>query len=341
MSELVYDKKFDTGAKLPAAGESVAYDVPVPERRDGDGDTAGGKDVYVYDETIELMVNVALATGRPLLVRGDPGCGKSALAASVARRLGWRYYEEVITSRTTARDLQWRFDAIRRLADAQGSAAQQRRAARPELYVEPGVLWWTYEPETAPRRGATRKLAEKDQAKNPGLVAGRDAQRSVVLIDEIDKAEPDVPNDLLEALGTRSFTVIETGKTVRATERPPLILITSNGERQLPAAFLRRCVTLEVRMPEDLTAIGARHFPKAGNDLLDDIQKLHRDLVDAAEENDRRPPSIAEYLDAVRACLELRDGDDLSWREVAKATLEKAPALSDEGSDGDDADDGD
>ena len=158
------------------------------------GDEPGGE--YVYDEDeedrpgrIELGVNVALASGRPLLVRGLPGTGKSALAADVAQRLGWRYYEAVVSSRTQARDLQYTFDAIKRLSDAQvagvavqrdGDDAPARGVADDAAYIEPGVLWWAFDRDQARRRGlsaAELARASIEPAADPADVAGTDEAR--------------------------------------------------------------------------------------------------------------------------------------------------------------------
>src|SRR5262249_30183516 len=100
---------------------------------------------YVYDEPIILAVHVALATGRPLLIAGEPGTGKSSLARDVARRLNWRFYSKTISSRTQARDLLWSFDTIRRLSDAQ----VRKGVKHPSAYVEPGVLWWAFDRDSA------------------------------------------------------------------------------------------------------------------------------------------------------------------------------------------------
>ena len=159
------------------AGYTPLFDPAAPGRyeaerilRRGDEAPAGG---YVYDRDgrIALAVNVALATGRPLLVRGKPGSGKSSLAADVASRLGWRYYQETITSRTRARDLLWSFDAIRRLNDANIDELKD-----PLAYVTPGVLWWAFSAGTAATRGmSSRVLGERglqplgDPSPRPGV----------------------------------------------------------------------------------------------------------------------------------------------------------------------------
>lgn len=161
--------------KEPAAddadGEDEGPSVQTGDRRDGL--------VYVYNERIELAVNVALATGRPMLVRGPSGGGKSSLARNVARRLKWRYYERVITSRTQAHDLLWTFDALRRLSDAQAQKLEEEAAH----YVEPGVLWWAFDPASAARRGLPEGQSPKRPAEDPG--AGPKGSGAVVLLDEI------------------------------------------------------------------------------------------------------------------------------------------------------------
>src|SRR5256885_8960733 len=201
----------------------------------GDRSTAASLP-YVYDTDITLAVNVALTAGRPLLVRGQPGTGKSSLARSVAERLGWRFYANTVSSRTTARDLLWSFDTVARLADAQALPRGQALPPR-AAYVVPGLLWWAFDRESAAWRGL-----EDDYP--AGFVAAEDptpvnpmSERSVVLIDEIDKADPDVPNDLLVPLGSYQFRVADGPRVLAAY--PPLVIITTNEERELPRAFLR------------------------------------------------------------------------------------------------------
>lgn len=292
--------------------------VDAPDQRDGL--------VYIMSPDVELAVRVALATGRPLLVRGDPGSGKSSLAAYVARQRCWRYYEHVVTSRTHARDLLWTFDAVRRLADAEG--ARSGAVLDNFAYIEPGILWWAFSRKSARRRGAPdgslaprRSVVEPNQEVNKG----RSPDHAVVLIDEIDKADPDVPNGLLVPLAACEFLVTETNSLVRkeepleeldTKESRHLIVITTNEERELPQAFLRRCVVVKLEYPADpeqckkwLVAVAKEHLMtyEAGYSKDDKVlvEGLANELIRMREEatrQARRPPSTAEYLDAVRAC---------------------------------------
>src|SRR5215467_7977207 len=129
----------------PLSSDDVSA-LDAPDRRDGR--------IYRWDEPLHLALEVALATGRPLLLRGDPGTGKSSFAAYVARNLKYRYYEHTVTSQTTAQDLLWRFDLVRRLADAQARASMKDAPPLNDLdYIEPGVLWWVFDPPSAAERG--------------------------------------------------------------------------------------------------------------------------------------------------------------------------------------------
>lgn len=285
--------------------------------------------VHVYDDEIILAVNVALTVNRPLFVSGEPGSGKSTLASSVAAVLGWRFYPRVITSRTHARDLEWSFDALRRLGDAQTGQAGKNALKSREFYVEPGVLWWAFNPETATRRGMLEKqITNEARVPDPGIGVGGD-EGSVVLLDEIDKAEPDVPNDLLEPLDLRQFTVEETQFKVRQGKRKVLVIITTNGERELPPAFLRRCVSLELKPPTEswLTNIAAKLFEKGDQTLNARIAADVMQLRQQAKSLGLRAPSTAEYLDAIQVCRDLDIScDSPIWKQAAHAVLWKHAA---------------
>lgn len=277
----------------------------VPDGRDGA--------VYQADKDLKLAVKLALTTGRPLLLRGKPGSGKSSLAAYVARNLGWRYFEVVVTSRTQAQDLQWKFDAVRRLADA--TNPKHTAELRDVDYVEPGVLWWVFNPESAKLRGA-------DPEKPPARPAEplnheinkRRSRDAVVLLDEIDKADPDVPNDLLVPLGSSQFKVFETNELVEpageAGSPATLVIITTNEERQLPQAFVRRCVVHRLQHPDpkQLVRIARRHLRRKGITPTEPDLAEYRKIAErvytlrkAAEKADQRAPSTAEFLDAIWA----------------------------------------
>ncbi|HXC80309.1 MAG TPA: AAA family ATPase [Trebonia sp.] len=289
-----------------------------PDPRDGR--------VYVMSREIDFAVRVAEATGRPLLLRGDPGSGKSSLAAYIARQRGWRYYEHVVTSRTQARDLLWTFDSVRRLADAEVHAHGSE--LHDYAYVEPGVLWWAFARDSALRRGAAEGVAPAGPGAGAGAGAGaaiepnarvnehRSAEHAVVLIDEIDKADPDLPNGLLVPLGSNEFVVTETRTRIEAAHASGkrIIVITTNEERALPQAFLRRCVVLWLEHPKEkqLAEIGLAHLREyegaiavADKALVDTLVTEMMTVRASAKQQGLRPPSTAEFLDALRACRSL------------------------------------
>jgi MoxR-like ATPase len=299
----------------------------VPGHRD---DGRDGEDPYVFwDPRIVSAVNVALAARRPLLVTGPPGSGKSALAQAVARELGWAFLQKVITSRVSIDDLTARFDNVRRLADA-----QLQRLLPDWAYVEPGVLWWAFAPQSATNRGhdPDRELAAQAREQLPPVRDEREpgadvAPGVVLLIDEIDKAEPDLPNDLLEPLDRLRFYAQEVG-WVQARQEV-FTVITSNGERRLPPAFLRRCVQLELRQDDDpsafLIAVAEAHFGSGPNGLYADVAGALTEYARAAEAVGRRPPSTAEYLDTIRACRRFGEGPGSDrWDAIAEVALRKS-----------------
>ncbi|MGA5822611.1 AAA family ATPase [Kitasatospora sp. NPDC094028] len=315
--QLNYRRVFDPPMRpaAPTPGE------PVGERV---GDRTMDR-IYVYDDEIVLAVNIALATGRPLLVRGNPGTGKTSLAPNAARQLRRRFYRKTISSRTQARDLLWTIDEVARLSDATGGGQAR---PRPE-YVVPGVLWWTFDPDSARRRGLD--AAESTTLPDPNEGTPHAAE-AVVLLDEIDKADPDVPNDLLEPLGSYCFRR-EDGPLVAAPVAP-LVVITTNDERELPKAFLRRCVALELQPPDPdrLRDIARAHFPDQTDKLFADILLSFPPAADATDGPKQTGVkvrvSIAEYLDAIAASVNLgiRPGHDL-WKAVLRATVHKPTEL--------------
>lgn len=291
------------------------------------------RDGRVYDMSAELglAIKVALATNRPLLLSGDPGSGKSSLAPYYARENGLRYYEHVVTSRTQATDLLWTFDSVRRLADAQAHRSHLHDAE----YVQPGVLWWSLAPESAHSRGGMLRPSHRHDPLDR-FYQEHQAKGAVVLIDEIDKADPDVPNSLLVPLGSQEFTVSETRTTVCREPKVAehLIVVTTNGERELPQAFLRRCVTFTLPSPtrENLLRIAEMHLRFDGATWDEPTEALAGVLADelmAARQipdtQRNRLPSTAEYLDALRACLALgvRPGHP-DWALVHTLTLAKS-----------------
>jgi len=272
----------------------------------------------ITDKKVLLAVKVALVTGRPLLVEGPSGTGKSALARAVSETLGWTYYEKVVTSQTRLDHLTGWVDLIQRLHRAEVAGRDggdtDERLPGLEAFVQPGVLWWALDPESA-------RTAGPGDNTDPGLAARRPAGDGgvVVLVDEIDKAEPDIPNNLLVPLGSWELRVEGRDEPVEL-RRPlwPLVVVTSNRERDMPPAFLRRCVVLRLEFPKraDLMRIAGRH---TGVD--DDLVKLVADKLLIGTEPNVSP---AEFVDAVRAAdgLDLDEHTDAKlWEDVRSIVL--------------------
>jgi MoxR-like ATPase len=281
------------------------------------------EDIYVYTPRTILALNVAIATGRPLLISGEPGSGKSTLAKNAAAILHRWYYRETITSRTRATDLLWTFDALRRLSDA---STPNQPLLEKRYYVDPGILWWTFDPISARNRGTEGEIPEKQQPLDKGQQPGGDADpRAVVLLDEIDKADPDVPNDLLEPFDMKSFTVRETNDSVTA-KREVLLILTTNGERELPPAFLRRCVTLTLDPPDKTWFVGIanQRYGNKDDSLHTAVAAEVIKLREAAARAGLRKPSTGEYLDALQVCRELGiDPGSKVWENAAENVLWK------------------
>jgi MoxR-like ATPase len=304
------------------------------------------KSVHVFDERSAQAIRSALATGRPLLVRGDPGTGKSQLARAAAKVLGRNFLSFVVDAHTEVQDLWYRFDAVSRLGHAQvlsvtGAGKNIEEELDPQHYLSPGILWWAFAWETAsthPCKHSMYKPAVADR--------GDDSQGVVLLLDEIDKADADLPNSLLETLDNGKFTVPWLDHTVGVaadSQVPrPLVIITTNEDRQLPPAFVRRCLVLDLSLPQTEAGLihfleerAVFHFPEQ-NLATGDEQPLKRDkkqnllsrsrfdkavITQIAQQlyQDRlqaqtlgfTPPGQAEFLDVLRVLDELVPKDSV------------------------------
>ena len=283
-------------------------DGDVIELEAGDGMAAS---VHVIDQDSIDAVNAALAIGRPLLVRGDPGTGKSQLARAAAAALGRSFVHHAVDGGTETRDLIWKIDGLARLAQAQVLGVQRKlddtevaRQLDIRRFVEPGPLWWGFDWNGAAKQA--KDLAPGVHAAAPGGV--RRDNGCVVLVDEIDKADASVPNGLLDALGNRCFAVPGVGTVRMDPACPPLIVLTTNEERALPDAFLRRCLVLQLALPAEPSALvaflvgrGRAHYAadRCGDAVL--LRAAEMVAADRLEMRSREvaAPGLAEYVDLV------------------------------------------
>ncbi len=230
-----------------------------------------GTDTYVATDDLKLAVNAAITLERPLLIKGEPGTGKTLLAEEVARALGRPLMQWHVKSTTKAQQGLYEYDAVSRLRDSQLGDAH---VADISHYIKHGVLWQAFESDVP----------------------------AVVLIDEIDKADIEFPNDLLRELDRMEFFVYETQQTVVAKHRP-LVVITSNNEKELPDAFLRRCFFHYIRFPdrETMERIVDVHFPGLKKALLAEALEVFFNLREVP--GLKKKPSTSELLDWLKLLL--------------------------------------
>eukprot|EP01037_Dinobryon_pediforme_P009573 gene9573-9650_t len=230
-----------------------------------------GTDNYIATEDLNIAVNAAIVLQRPLLIKGEPGTGKTVLAEEIAKALHAPLITWHIKSTTKAQQGLYEYDAVSRLRDSQ---LGDPRVTDIGNYIRRGKLWQAFASDTRP----------------------------VLLIDEIDKADIEFPNDLLLELDRMEFHVYETGETVKAVQRP-IILITSNNEKELPDAFLRRCFFHYIKFPdaETLKAIVNVHFPNLKSRLVEEALRIFFDLRETP--GLKKKPSTSELLDWIKLLL--------------------------------------
>ena len=230
-----------------------------------------GTERYVATEDLRMAVNAAVELERPLLIKGEPGTGKTMLAEEVALGLGMRLIQWHIKSTTKAQQGLYEYDAVSRLRDSQLGEEKVHDIAN---YIKRGKLWEAFESE----------------------------EQVVLLIDEVDKADIEFPNDLLVELDRMEFFVYETGETIKARHRP-IIIITSNNEKELPDAFLRRCFFHFINFPDrdTMREIVAVHYPDIARELVAEAMEVFFDV--RAIPGLKKKPSTSELIDWLKLLM--------------------------------------
>ncbi|MBN2740741.1 MAG: MoxR family ATPase [Rhodobacteraceae bacterium] len=246
---------------------------------------------YAAPPDLSIAVNAAVALQRPLLVKGEPGTGKTELARQVAQSLGMEMIEWNVKSTTKAQQGLYEYDAVSRLRDSQ---LGDERVNDVKNYIRKGKLWQAFEAD----------------------------RRVVLLIDEVDKADIEFPNDLLQELDKMEFHVYETGETIRAAHRP-VVIITSNNEKELPDAFLRRCFFHYIRFPDPdvMRQIVAVHFPEIKERLLAEALTQFYEIRETP--GLKKKPSTSEVLDWLKLLL----AEDLNPEDLKREGANLLPKL--------------
>ena len=246
---------------------------------------------YITTEDLEMAVNAAINLEKPLIVKGEPGTGKTELAKQVAIKLGLTLFEWNIKSTTKAHQGLYEYDAVSRLRDSQ---LGDKKVNDIKNYIKKGTIWSAFSSE----------------------------EKAVLLIDEIDKADIEFPNDLLHELDKMKFLVYETGEVISANKRP-IVIITSNNEKELPDAFLRRCFFHYIQFPdhETLKKIINVHFPDIKKNLLQSALEIFFDIREVP--GLKKKPSTSEILDWIKLLLV----EDISVTDLKKEPKDMLPIL--------------